>query len=165
MKTEIKKLPQSQIEIEFALDEQEFNKYIDKALEHFKKHAKADGFRKGNVPKELVEKQVSQEQLLMEAGDVAVNASYTRYINENNLEPIGKPEVQIKKIAKGNPFLFTVKVSVLPELVLPDYKKIAGQVKANAILVDEKEIEEALHYLQKTRAKFTDKTEGAQKKD
>src|SRR3989344_6176340 len=116
MKTELKKLAKSQIQIDFELDEQEFSKYVDKALEHLKGHVKMDGFRPGQVPKEMVEKQVGNEGVLMEAGDLAVNESYNKFINEQGIEPIGKPEVSITKIAKGNPFLFKITVSVLPEI-------------------------------------------------
>ncbi len=168
MKTEIKKLPKSQMEIEFELDAEEFQKYIERALEHLKSHVKMDGFRLGQVPKEIVEKKVGDENLLMEAGDLAVKENYTKFVNENNLEPIGQSEVQIKKIAKGSDFLFTVKISVLPEIELPDYKKIVLQVlsgQANNVSVDEKEIEEALNYLQKSRAKFYQVDRPAEKKD
>lgn len=165
MKTNLKKLEKSQLEVDFELDEQEFNRYIDKALERLKGHLKIDGFRPGNVPKEIVEKQVGQENLLMEAGDLAVKEIYVKFVKENSLEPIGQPEVQIKKIAKGNPFLFKVKISVLPDIELPDYKVIASKVKARDISVEDKEIEEAINYLQKSRAKFTDKSSGAEKSD
>ena len=165
MKTELKKLPKSQIEIEFELTGEEFQEYIEKALLHLKEHVKIDGFRKGNVPKEMVEKEVGQENLLMEAGDLAVKKSYAKFITENKLEPIGEPEVQIVKIAKRNPFLFKVKVSVLPDIDLPDYKKIASQIKSLNISVDGAEIEEALRYLQKSRAKFSQEDRPAQAKD
>lgn len=155
MKTNIKKLPKSQVEIDFELTPEEFNKYIDKALNSLKNQVKMDGFRKGNVPKEMVEREVGQENLLMEAGDIAVKENYAKFVNENSLEPIGNPDVQILKIAKGNPFLFKVKVSILPEIELPDYKKIASEVKVQTVSVDEKEIEEAINYLQKSRAKFS----------
>jgi hypothetical protein len=95
MKTNLKKLPKSQMEIKFELDEQEFQKHIDSALLHLKEHIKIDGFRKGHVPKEIVKERISQENLLMEAGDLAVKESYLKYIKENNLEPIGEPEIQI----------------------------------------------------------------------
>src|SRR3989344_4069954 len=165
MKTDFKKLEKSQMEINFELTSEEFNKYIDKALESLKKQVKMDGFRQGNVPKEIVEREVGQENLLMEAGDLAVKESYTKFVNENNLEPIGNPEVQILKIAKGNPFSFKVKVSLLPEIELPDYKKIASEVKSIEISVDEKEIEEALNYLQKSHAKFSQIDRGVEKGD
>lgn len=155
MKTELKKLPKSQIEIDFELDEQEFQKHVDRALLHLKEHVKMDGFRPGQVPLKVVEEKVGKENLLMEAGDLAVKESYTRFLNENNLEPIGEPDVQILKIAKGNPFLFKVTVTVLPEINLPDYKEIASRVKTNEIHVDEKEVEHALNHMQKSRAKFS----------
>jgi len=165
MKTTKKDLGKSQLEVEFELDEKEFNEYIDKALEHLKNHTKMDGFRQGQVPKEMVEKKVGSENLLMEAGDLAIKKSYAKFVIENNLEPIGNPDVQIKKIAKGNPLLFTVKVSVLPEIELPDYKDIASKIKGQEISVDEKEIEDALKYLQKSRAKFSQIEKGAELKD
>ncbi len=165
MKAELKKLPKSEIEIEFEIDAAEFTKYIDKALEHLKGHVKMDGFRKGQVPKEMVEKKVGQENLLMEAGDLAVKEVYTKFVHENNLEPIGDPDVQIKKIAKGSEMVFTVKVAVLPDVALPDYKKIAQETQGVEVSVDDTEINDAINYLQRSRAKFTDKAGGAEKKD
>ncbi len=165
MKTEIKKLPKSELEINFELDEIEFVGFIDKALEHLKGHVKMDGFRKGHVPKEMVEKKVGQENLLMEAGDLAVKDAYTKFVIEQKLEPIGEPEVKITKIAKGSPLLFTAKVSVLPDIELPDYKKIVGEIKGLEISVEPKEIDEALIYLQKSRAKFSQIDRAAENKD
>lgn len=171
MKTEIKHLPKSQIEIDFELSIEEFSKYIDRALEYLKTHTKMDGFRPGQVPLKMVEEKVGQENLLMEAGDLAVKESYAKFWNDlparagNNLEPIGEPEVQIKKIAKGSPLLFKVKVAVLPEIELPDYKELASKIKSNEISVDEKEVEDALNYLQKSRAKFSQVERPAGNKD
>src|SRR3989338_2313425 len=165
MKTDIKKLPHSQIEVEFELTKEEFQKHFDKALGYFKEHVKIDGFRKGQVPLKMVEEKIGQENLLMEAGDLAVKDAYSKFVEEQNLEPIGQPAVQIKKIAKGSEFLFTVKVTVLPEIVLPNYQEIAGKVKAKDVSVDEKEIQETMDYLQKSRAKFTAQNRPAQNKD
>jgi trigger factor len=159
----VKNLEKSQIELEFELTAEEFSGYIDKALGRLGQGFKADGFRKGNVPKEIVERQIRPENLLMEAGDLAVKESYGKFIRESKLEPIGGPEVQILKIAKGNPFLFKIKVSILPDVELPDYKKLAGQVREQEISVTEQDIEESINYLQRSRAKFTDKPDGAEK--
>ena len=122
MKTELKKLKNSEIGIEFELTAEEFAKHFEKALLHLKDHVKMDGFRKGHVPASMVEEKVGKENLLMEAGDLAVKKSYHTFLKENNIEVIGGPDVQILKIAKGNPLLFKVKVSVLPEIELPNYK-------------------------------------------
>ena len=155
MKAELKKLPKSQVEINFELDEKEFAEYWQKALEHLKGHVKMDGFRQGQVPLEMVEKKAGAENVLMEAGELAVKKTYSKFVAENKLEPIGDPDVQIVKIAKGNPFLFKVTVAVLPEIELPDYKEIAKGIKSNEVAVYDKEIQETLEYLQKSRAKFS----------
>lgn len=165
MKTEIKKLKNSQIEVDFELSAEEFSKYFDRALLHLKGHVKMDGFRKGKVPANMVEEKIGKENLLMEAGDLAVKDVYPKFVDEQKIEPIGEPEVQITKIAKGNEFLFKVVVSVLPDIELPDYKEIAGKVKNKDISVDEKEIQETIDYLQKSRAKFTPKETAAVAKD
>ncbi len=169
MKIDQKKLEKSQLEIIFELTQQEFQKHVESALLHLKEHIKVDGFRKGQVPEKMVRERVGQENLLMEAGNLAVKESYLQYVSDNKLEPIGDPEVQILKIAEGNPFLFKVKVAVLPEVVLPDYKeivlKITGQSAEKEISVEDVEIEDALNYLRRSRAKFSQKDREAEIKD
>src|SRR3989344_913311 len=135
MKTEIKNLGKSQMEIEFELTAEEFGKHAEHALLHLKEHVKIDGFRQGNAPLKMVEEKIGKENLLMEAGDHAVNHVYSDYVRENNLEPIGQPEVSIIKIAQGSPFVFKAKITVLPEIKLPDYKEIAGRIKGGEISV------------------------------
>jgi trigger factor len=113
----------------------------------------------------MVEEKIKPEALLMEAGEHAVQHVYSDYIRENNLEPVGHPEVQIKKIAKGSEFIFTARVAILPEVELPDYKTIAKSVKGKSIEVTEQEVQDALNYLQKSRAKMSLKNEAAELKD
>jgi len=160
-----KKLPKSQIEIEFELTEEEFKQHMEHALEHLKHHVKVDGFREGKAPAKMVEEKIKPEALLMEAGDHAVQHVYSDYIRESKLEPVGQPEVSILKIAKGSPFVFKAVVTVLPDVELPDYKEIAKTVKGKDISVTEEEVQDTLNYLQKTRAKLTLKNEPAEKKD
>jgi len=165
MKAEQKKLEKSQIEIEFELTAEEFEEHFKHAIEHLKHHVKIDGFREGKAPASMVEEKLKPEALLMEAGDHAVQHVYTDYVRENKLEPVGNPEVSIIKIAKGNPFIFRAVITVLPDVILPDYKEIAKTVKGKEISVTEEEVQDSLNYIQKTRAKFTLKNEAAENKD
>lgn len=165
MKHTLKKLAKSEVEIEFELDAEEFSKYIEKALHHLKEHVKMDGFREGTVPLKMVEEKVGKENLLMEAGDLAVKESYQKFVKENNLEPVGNTQVQIIKIAKGSPFSFKVTVPVIPEIELPDYKEIASSIEGREISVEPQEIEDAINYLQKSRAKISQKEKTAENKD
>lgn len=174
MKIDQKKLEKSQLEITFELTQEEFQKHIDNAIFRLKEHIKIDGFRKGHVPKEMVKERIGKENLLMGAGDIAVRESYLQYISENNLEPIGEPEVKILKIPAtqsllgneaGENFVFKVTITVLPEITLPDYKDIVSKITPNKIFVQDTEIEDALNYLQKSRAKFSQQDKEAEKKD
>jgi len=165
MKTTQTKLPKAQIEIEFELTEEEFKQHIEHALEHLKKHVKVDGFRPGHAPAEIVEGKIGKENLLMEAGDHAVQHVYSDYVRENNLEPVGQPEVSIVKIAQGSPFIFKAKITLLPDVELPDYRVIAPRIKGKDVFVTEEEVQDALNYLQKTRAKFIVEDRPAAKKD
>ena len=88
----------------------------------------------------LVEDKLKPEALLMEAGDHAVQHVYTDYVKESKLEPVGKPEVSIVKIAKGYPFVFKATITVLPDVELPNYKEIAKTVKGKEITVTEEEV-------------------------
>lgn len=165
MKTTQTKLPKSQLEIEFELTEEEFKHHIEHAIGHLKQHVKVDGFRPGKAPNNLVEDKIKPESLLMEAGDCAVKEVYTKYILENKLEPIGQPEISIVKIAQGSPFVFKAKISLLPDVELPEYKEIASKVKGKDVAVTEEDVQDALNYLQKTRAKFITENRPAAKKD
>ena len=161
METKQTKLPKSQIEITFELTAEEFQEHFEHAIEHLKHHVKVDGFRAGKAPSSMVEEKIKPEVLLMDAGDHAVQRVYTDYVKESKLEPIGQPEVSIIKIAKGNPFIFKAKITVLPDVELPNYKEIASKTKAREVSVNEEEVQDVLNYLQKTRAKFTLKNPSA----
>jgi trigger factor len=165
MKVDKKNLDKSQIEFTFELTAEEFKEHSDHALEHLKSHVKVDGFRQGKAPDKIVEDKIKPEALLMEAGDHAVQHVYSDYIRENKIEAVGHPEVQIKKIAKGSEFVFTAVVTVIPEVELPDYKKIASAIKKQDISVTEQEVQDSLNYLQKSRAKMSLKNDIAQRGD
>lgn len=165
MKSNIKKLAKSQLEIEVEIGPEELQKYIDKALAHLAEHIDVDGFRKGKAPKNIVEEKVGKEAVMAEAADLAINELYNQVITENKLEPIDKPQAEIVKLAEGNPFIFKVKTTVLPDLKLPDFKAIASKIKTNEVLVKEEELEDTLKYIQKTRAKFSQIDRAAQEKD
>jgi len=165
MQVKQKKLPKSQIELEFEITAEEFKEHTQHALEHMKHHVKVDGFRAGKAPAAMVQDKINPEALLMEAGDHAVQHVYVDYIKESKLEPVGSPEVSIVKIAQGSPFIFKAVITVLPEVELPDYKEIAKTIKGKEISVTEEEIQDSISYMQKTRAKFTLKNAPAENKD
>ena len=169
MKVEIKKLPKSKIEMTIEVPAKDFNAFFEKAILNLGKDLKMEGFREGHIPKEIIEKEISQPRILAEAAELCAKENYIKAITENKIEVISQPEVRILKMPvprnKNNPFQFKATASVLPEVELPDYKKIALSSKKNKVFIEEKEIENTVKWLQKSRAKFTVKFEPAKIKD
>lgn len=165
MKISIEKHPKSKIELKIEVPAEKFQEFFDKAILDLGKDLEIGGFRKGKAPKEIIEKAISQETIFKKAAEEAVKESYLQAIFKNKLEPLGQPEIEVLKLAPANPFEFKAKVSVWPEIKLPDYKKIAGKVERKKVFVEEKEMAEAIKWVQKSRAKFSLKTESCQKGD
>ncbi len=165
MKTSVKKLSNSEVELEIEVSAEEFNRFIEQAILNLGGDLEIKGFRKGKAPKNIIEEHIGLEKILIEAGDLAVNETYKKAVLENKIEVIFQPKIEIKKLAKGSDLVFSARTAVLPEVKLPDYKKIALEIKRNKAVVEEKEIEDAFKWLQKSRAKFTLKNQPAQKSD
>ncbi|MBU0546737.1 MAG: trigger factor [Patescibacteria group bacterium] len=141
MKSSIQKISQSQIELTCEIPFDEFEKFIQKAIIDLGKDLTVAGFRKGNAPKEVIEKEVGQEKILLAAADHAIQDSYFKARQENNLEVISSPQVEILKLAKDNPFEFKAKVYVLPKFELPNYEQILSKIEQKKVEVTKEEIE------------------------
>lgn len=152
MKVDKKQLEKSQVELKIEASVDELKLYSDQAAQQISKNIKIHGFRPGKAPKSMVEKQVGKAELWEETVRIALPKLYTKALIENKVEAIGQPEVKLEKVAPENPLIFIAKITVLPEIELPDFKKI--KVKKKKIEVDEKKVEEAIKDLQKHRAKL-----------
>ncbi len=140
MKIETKKLPQSQIELKIEVPAQEFQAFKEKAILELAKNLEMEGFRKGHVPKEMAERQIGQEKILAQAAESCIKENYLKAVDENKIEPLGQPKVEILKMALGNPLEFKATVSVMPEIKMPDYRKIASSVQKKEVKVTDAEI-------------------------
>lgn len=171
MTTEIKKLPESAVEIRGEVPVETFERFRPQAIKNIAEHAEIPGFRKGKVPEQIIVQKIGEEKILNEMAELALQDAYPAILSEHKINPIGKPVIAITKIAKGNPLGFSISVAVVPEITLPDYKDIAKKVSAEkdeSAIVEEKEIDTAIENIRKQAAKTetrqtTDTIEGAQK--
>ncbi len=163
MKVEIKKLKQANIEIDCQMEWQEFLSYYEKTLSNVVNKAEIKGFRVGKAPKDLVEKEIGKHKILEEAVENAVKETYFEAIRKNDLEPIGPPQVEILKLAEGNPLEFRIKAQFLPEVKFPDYQKIVSKIKKKKFQVGDEEMEETIKWIQKSRANMEATESPAQK--
>ncbi|MBI2634038.1 MAG: hypothetical protein HYW80_01885, partial [Parcubacteria group bacterium] len=113
-------------------------------------------FRKGHIPEAVLAQKVGEAVILHETAEAALSDVYPELLREHTIRAIGAPEITLTKLARGNPLGFRVKTAVLPEVALPDYKKVAREALAAAdeiIAVTDEEVEKAITELRKNWAK------------
>jgi FKBP-type peptidyl-prolyl cis-trans isomerase (trigger factor) len=120
-------------------------------VESLAKDVKIEGFRPGHVPAVMAEKHIGEGIILEEIARIAIAATYGKVMQEHQFDVIGDPEVRVVKLAPGNPLEFEITIAVLPEVTLPEYKKIAAESEKRKVLIEEKEIQEALEWLKNSR--------------
>lgn len=149
-----KEIEGARIELETSLSWDDFAKFEKEAIEKLKKEIKIDGFREGAVPTDLVVKNVGDMGILMEMADLAINTNFPAVLKESKIDAIGNPEIKINKIARGNPLEITIILSVMPEIKLPDYKKIAKEINKSkeTPTATEAEVQKAIDDILKMRA-------------
>lgn len=162
----IEKLPQSEVEIEAEISADYISSFWTKAVEHLGQHVKLDGFRTGKIPENVLVSKVGEMTIVQESADIALSNIYPTLIIENKIHAIGRPEVVITKMAKGSPVTFKMKTAVVPEIKLPDYKKIAAKVMSveETIEATDKEVEDLIAEVRRSRAPHVHK-EGEEHKD
>jgi trigger factor len=153
MQIEIKKLPKSEIEIIGTLPAEDFEKFRSGATKHVGEHAKLPGFRPGHVPANVLATTIGEMPILEEMAERALDEHYPTILREHKIDAIGRPTITITKLAVNNPFGFKIQVAILPEITLPDYKKIAsGNSKITPAEVTDEDVEKVITDIRKQHA-------------
>ena len=155
-------LENSQVELEGEIEAEVLELHRARALKSILENAEIPGFRKGTAPQNLVLQHYSEARILETAAHEALDAEYWNILTDNSIKAIGEPQVTITKLAQGNPLGFKIKTAVFPEVILPNYKKIASGVvgeKVEDITVEQKEVDDVLKQLQ--HAKLHEKEHAA----
>jgi FKBP-type peptidyl-prolyl cis-trans isomerase (trigger factor) len=147
------KINLSEIELEAEIPPEALDGHRKIVLEDIKKDFALPGFRRGNVPENMVLANISADRLLQEAADSAIREFYPEIIREAEISPVSHPEITITKLALGNPLEIKIKVGVYPEVDLPNYKKIGKKIweEREKPVVEEKEIEAVINQIRGMR--------------
>jgi FKBP-type peptidyl-prolyl cis-trans isomerase (trigger factor) len=162
------KLPKSEVEIEGELEADLFESYYKKALQKIGENVEMDGFRKGKVPENILVSKVPEITILEEMAELALADAYPTILQSEKLDVISRPEIAITKIARGNPLGFKIKTAVMPEIALPDYKKVAKETmegmsdKEKDTSVTEEEVQNTIMDIRKSRAPKIHMQEGVE---
>ena len=126
------------------------------AIKAFGRNLEINGFRKGHVPEAMIVKHVGEMAILTEMAERAISHFYHHILEAHEIDAIGHPKIEITKIAPNNPLGFTATVAVLPEVTLPDYKKIAAthnKEKVSDAVTDE-ELETKINDILRQKAAY-----------
>lgn len=158
METVCNKLEKSIMEVKVTFTSEEWKDAQEKALNKLAKNVKLDGFRKGKAPAKLVKTRVGKGPILEEATDILLKNSYSKILLDNDIHPVGQPEVDIDELTE-DVLKITVKAPVTPEFELGQYKGL--DIKKGTVKVTKKEIEEELKNYQNQFAELVIKEDGA----
>lgn len=136
----------------------EFNRALDQAFKKVVKKVQIPGFRKGRIPRHIFEKRFGVESLYQDALDIILPDAYMKAVEETGIEPVDRPEVDVKQIEKGKELVFTAKVTVKPEVKLGDYKGL--KVEELDTEVTDQDVENELKQLQERQAELVVKEDG-----
>ena len=165
MKIDIKKLPKSLVEITGEIPKEKLEEKRKDAIKNLAGKVEIDGFRKGMAPESVLVKKLGSMSILEEMAQICLNEAYPEIILKHELDVIGYPEISITKIAEGNPLGFKITSTIVPEIELPNYKKIAGDIvsKKENIEITDKEVGETIEEIRKQRATKRDLGDGKTK--
>lgn len=136
---------------------------VEKALQaaYLKERGKISlpGFRKGRVPRQMIEKMYGPEVFYDEAANRMISEAYAKAYDECELELVSQPKIEITQLEKGKEFIFTAEVAVKPEVKLGEYKGL--KVDKVSIRVTQKEVDEEIDKERERNARTIDVTDRA----
>ena len=136
---------------------------VEKALQaaYLKERSKISlpGFRKGKVPRQMIEKMYGPEVFYDEAANHMISEAYGKAYDECELEITSQPKIEVTQLEKGKPFIFTAEVAVKPEVKLGEYKGL--KVDKVSTRVTQKEVDEEIDKERERNARTIDVTDRA----
>jgi trigger factor len=160
VKVSVEKLPSSEamVEVDFSWDEVE--KASDKAYRKLVQKVDVPGFRRGKAPRSLLERRLGKESIYQEGLDDLMTETYRNALKENDITPLGQPDVDAPVFEIGQPYHFTLKVPILSPVELGDYRSLHFE-REEAIVTSE-EVEQELESQRNQQAKWEEVERPAQ---
>lgn len=138
--------------LEVEVEAERVSAALDKAFQKVSKKVTVPGFRKGKVPRTIFESRFGIESLYQDAIDILLPEVYSEAIDQTEIFPVDRPEIDVEQFEKGQAFKFKAKVTVKPEVTLGEYKGV--EVPAVSVEVAEEELSQELERLQQRHAEL-----------
>ena len=138
MSTTVEKISSNKVKLSFDIDAAKFDEAMGKAYIKVRGQVAIPGFRKGHAPRKMIENMYGEGVFYDEAFELIFDEVYGPAIDENKLEVVDRPQVDIQQIGTGKNLQFTCEVFVKPDVTLGEYKGV--EVKKEHTLVTEDDV-------------------------
>lgn len=138
MSLQVEKLEHNMAKLTIEVPAEEFEKALETAYQKNKNKISVPGFRKGKVPRNMIEKMYGPAIFYEDAANELIPDAYEKALDECEEEIVSAPKIDVTQIEKGKDFIFTAEVAVKPEVTLGKYKGI--KVDEADLAVTEEEI-------------------------
>lgn len=151
MSLQVEKLEKNMAKLTIEVSAEEFSKAVMAAYQKNKNRISVPGFRKGKVPKNVIEKMYGKEIFYEDAANAVIPDAYGKALDECTEDIVSAPKVDVVQMEEGKPFIFTAEVATKPEVTLGAYKGV--EVKKIETSVTDEEIDADLHQQQENNAR------------
>lgn len=163
MKVTVENGENQQVTLTIEVEAAEVNKAVDQACKRLANRVSIPGFRKGKAPRMIVERHVGKDAVLQEAFDIVAPKALSKAFDEQKIDPVTRPSVDIETLEEGKDLVFKATVTPRPEVKLGDYKGL--NVPKNEVSITDEDVEKQLKTFQDRQGKLVDAPEGAEVKD
>ena len=159
MSLQVEKLEHNMAKLTIEVSADDVEKALQAAYLKERSRISLPGFRKGKVPRQMIEKMYGPEVFYDEAANHMISEAYGKAYEECELEIVSQPKVEITQLEKGKPFIFTAEVAVKPEVTLGEYKGL--KVDKVSTRVTQKEVDEEIDRERERNARTIEVTDRA----
>jgi trigger factor len=145
VKSAVETISATRVRISIDVDFTDLEPHVKQAYQSISERIVIPGFRKGKVPRAMIDQRVGRGAVLDEAINNALPEFYTQAARENEVLVVGRPSVDIKELKDNELVKFEVEVDVRPEIKLPDFSKI--EISVDDVVVADKDVEEQIEAL------------------
>ena len=139
MNLQVEKLEKNMAKLTIEVPADDLEKALQSAYMKQKNKINMPGFRKGKVPRQMIEKMYGPEIFYDDAANSLIPKAYSEAYDQCELEIVSQPEINVEQIEKGKPFIFTAEVATKPEVTLGEYKGL--EVDKVSTRVTQKEVD------------------------